>query len=82
MVDQIDRKLEDLVVSRKLASVQVISSITPLGNELEIAKVLGWQVVIRKGEYKEGEKVLYFEIDSKLPEWFTDMEMTDYRERT
>ncbi len=82
MVDQIEKKLEDLVVSRKLASVQIISSITPLGTELEIAKVLGWQVVIRKGEFKQGEKVLYFEIDSKLPEWFTDMEMTDYRAKT
>ena len=82
MDDNIEKRFEDLVVSRKLASVQTISSISPLNSELDVAKILGWQVVIRKGEFKEGEKVLYFEIDSKLPDWFTDMEMTDYRAKT
>ena len=84
MVDINETKFENLVIARKLASVQEIASISPLGtsNELEIAKILGWQVVIRKGEFKVGEKILYFEIDSKLPEWFSDLEMTDYRAKT
>lgn len=82
MVDQLETKFDDLVVARKLASIQVISSVTPLGNDLEIVKILGWQVVIRKGEFKAGERILYFEIDTKLPEWFSEMEMTDYRSKT
>lgn len=58
---------------RKLASIRVISSITPHPNAdlLEIARVDGWNVVVKKGEFKEGDAVVYCEIDSILPdkEW-------------
>ena len=56
--------------SRKLASVQIIDSIHPHTNSdnLALATVLGWQIVIMKNEFKQGDKVVYFEIDSKLPE--------------
>ena len=57
-------------MERKLASIQVISEIKPHPNadRLEIARVLGWDVVIAKDEgFKVGEKVVYFEIDSCLP---------------
>ncbi len=77
-----EKKEVPLVVARKLASIQEISSITPLNNDLEIAKVLGWQVVIRKNEFKSGEKIVYFEIDTQLPEWFNEMEMSDYKSKT
>ena len=54
---------------RKLASVQVISDIIPHTNpkaveKWEIAKVLGWEVVIAKGQFQKDEKIIYFEIDS------------------
>lgn len=57
-------------MERKLASIQIISDIKPHPNadRLEIARVLGWDVVIAKDEgFKAGEKVVYFEIDSCLP---------------
>ena len=55
---------------RKLASIQIISDIKdhPNADSLLIAKVLGWDVVISKSDnYKVGQKVVYFEIDSFLP---------------
>lgn len=54
---------------RKLASVQQISSLSPIPNadRIELARVLGWNVVVRKGEFNVGDKCIYIEIDSKLP---------------
>jgi RNA ligase (TIGR02306 family) len=55
---------------RKLASIQKIRKIEPIPNadRLELAHILGWKVVIRKGEFKEGDLVVYVEVDSVLPE--------------
>ncbi|EAL61744.1 hypothetical protein DDB_G0291520 [Dictyostelium discoideum AX4] len=36
---------------------------------IEIATVLGWRVVVKKGLYKVGDPVVYCEIDSILPPW-------------
>lgn len=57
-------------MTRKLASIQKISSLQPIPNadNIEIATVLGWQCVVKKGEFKVGESVVYFEVDSILPE--------------
>lgn len=54
---------------RKLATIQTIKDIQPIpdADAIEVAKVMGWQVVIKKDEYKVGDKVVYFEIDSYLP---------------
>lgn len=54
---------------RKLASVQEVGAISahPDADRLQLATILGWQVVIAKDEVKENERVVYFEIDSKLP---------------
>ncbi len=54
---------------RKLATIQEISKLQPIENadNLEIASVLGWSCVVRKGEFKEGDLCVYFEIDSLLP---------------
>ena len=54
---------------RKLASVQIIKEIKPIENadSIEIAKVEGWNVVVKKGEFKPGDYVVYCEIDSFLP---------------
>jgi RNA ligase (TIGR02306 family) len=56
-------------MSRKLASVQIINKIKPIENadNLEIAEVLGWNCVVRKGEFKENQTIVYIETDSFLP---------------
>ncbi len=54
---------------RKLASIQVIKKIEAIegADRIEKATVLGWHVVVKKGLYKEGDLVVYLEIDSVLP---------------
>ena len=54
---------------RKLVSIQTIDDIQPIENadNIEVASVGGWNIVIRKGEFKKGNKAFYFEIDSMLP---------------
>ena len=54
---------------RKLASIQEITDIKPIegADRIELAKVLGWQCVVKKGEYKKGDLAVYVEIDSFLP---------------
>lgn len=54
---------------RKLVSIQTIKDIQPIENadKIEIAVIGGWNIVVRKGEFKKGDKVFYFEIDSCLP---------------
>ena len=55
---------------RKLASIQRIKSIDPIANADAIMKatVLGWQLVIKKDEFKPGDLCVYVEIDSILPD--------------
>ena len=56
-------------MSRKLASIQRIYNITPIegADQIELAHVLGWQCVVRKGSFHPGDLAIYFEIDSFLP---------------
>jgi RNA ligase (TIGR02306 family) len=56
---------------RKLASIQEVKEILPIksADSIESAKILGWNVVIRKiDNFKAGDLVVYIEIDSVLPE--------------
>jgi RNA ligase (TIGR02306 family) len=55
---------------RKLASIQSVNAIEPIPNAdaIEKIRVLGWWVVSKKGEHKPGDKLVYCEIDSLLPE--------------
>lgn len=39
----------------------------PNADRLELAQVLGWQLVVPKGQYRVGEKLVYFPIDTILP---------------
>lgn len=57
-------------MSRKLASVQKIKAIKPIegADKIEIVQVLNWDCVAKKGEYQVGDTVIYFEIDSLLPD--------------
>jgi RNA ligase (TIGR02306 family) len=55
---------------RKLASIQRIKALDPIENAdaIERATVLGWQLVVKKGEFQVGELCVYCEIDSLLPD--------------
>jgi RNA ligase (TIGR02306 family) len=54
---------------RKLVTIQTIKDIRPIQNAdaIEVATVLGWNVVVKKGEFSIGDRAIYFEIDSFLP---------------
>ena len=54
---------------RQLVTLETISEINPIpdADAIEVAKVRGWNVVTKKGEFQPGDEVLYFEIDSFLP---------------
>lgn len=56
-------------IDRKLVTIREISEILPIENadSIELAIVDGWQVVVKKGEFEVGSKIVYFEIDSFLP---------------
>lgn len=55
---------------RKLASIQIITDIRAIPNSdnIDVAIVKGWHVVVQKGKHKIGDKIVYIEIDSLLPE--------------
>jgi len=56
---------------RKLASVQQILKLEPIPNadSIELATILGWHCVVKKGEFKVGDKCLYMEVDSLIPRY-------------
>jgi len=56
-------------MERKLATVQKILKLSPIegADRIECAQILGWECVVKKGEFKEGSLCVYFECDSKLP---------------
>jgi len=55
---------------RKLASIQKIRALAPIegADAIETAAVLGWQLVVKKGEFQVGDLCVYCEIDSILPD--------------
>lgn len=55
---------------RMLAYTVTIDSITPIekADNIELAHVGGWNVIIRKHEFSVGDMAVFFEIDSLLPE--------------
>lgn len=73
-------------MSRKLASIQKIKKILPHTNSdnLELAIVQGWQCVVKKGEFKEGQWIVYCEIDSILPQtpWSEFLRRLNFRIKT
>lgn len=56
-------------MSRKLASIQKILNIRPIegADKIEVATILGWECIVMKNEFKVGDLVCYFEIDSLIP---------------
>lgn len=55
---------------RRLAHVELIESLSPItgADKIEVATVLGWQCVVKKGEFNVGQKIVYIEVDSVVPD--------------
>jgi len=53
---------------RELAYVVKVDAIEPIvgSDNCEAAVIGGWRVLVKKGEFKPGDKAVYFEIDSKV----------------
>lgn len=73
-------------MERKLASIQIISNIKPIegADFIEVISVLGWECVAKKGEYQIGQKCIYLEVDSIVPqtEYFEFMRDRHFRVKT
>ena len=54
---------------RVLASIEKVENIRPIpdADAIEVASIKGWNIVVKKGEFKEGDLCVYCEIDSVLP---------------
>lgn len=54
---------------RKLVTVRKINKLTPIegADMIEKATVDGWDVVVKKGEFTEGDFCVFLEIDSFVP---------------
>lgn len=53
-------------MERKLASIQRVLEIQPIANAdaIELARINGWQCVVKKGEFVPGSLGVFLEIDS------------------
>jgi hypothetical protein len=71
---------------RSLAHIEKIINIEPIQNadNIELATVLGWKCVVRKGEFQIGDLAAYIEIDSIVPPipHFNFMKNRNYRVKT
>ena len=57
-------------MERKLATLKKIDEIVPIegADRIESAKIGGWNVVVKKNEFKAGELCVFVEVDGFLPE--------------
>jgi len=74
-------------MERKLVSIQTIDAIDPItgADNIVQARVMGWTVVVKKGEFAVGDPCVFFEIDSVLPDgpaWAEFMRPRNFRVRT
>ncbi len=71
---------------RALAYTVRCGKIRPIegADNIELMAVNGWHVITKKGEFKEGDMCVYFEIDSKLParDWSEFMMTKHYKVKT
>jgi RNA ligase (TIGR02306 family) len=68
---------------RALATIQTIQKIEsiPDSDFLELAHIMGWRCVVKKGEFSIGDCAVYFEVDSFLPidDRYEFLRKTSYR---
>lgn len=74
-------------MERKLVSIQTIDELAPIegADRIMRARVMGWDVVVKKGEFAVGDKCVFFEIDSVLPDgpaWAEFMRVRKFRVKT
>jgi RNA ligase (TIGR02306 family) len=69
---------------RALVTVQKVKEISaiPDSDFLELAHVMGWQCVVKKGEFTAGDLGVYYEVDSFLPldDRYEFLRTSSYRE--
>ena len=87
MINVSSSNTDELFKKRKLASVQRISNLIPLGKKKleELATVIGWKVIVPSNTFKINEKIIYFEIDSLLPagkSWTSHIKSKNLRIKT
>ena len=48
-------------MTRILASIETISELNPISgaDKIEVARIKGWNVVVKKGQFEVGDKVVY-----------------------
>jgi len=53
---------------RKLATIQKVEFVKPIdgADRIEVVGIKGWECVTAKGDFKPGDMVIYFEVDSIL----------------
>lgn len=71
---------------RELAYVVSVGWVKPIegADNIELIGINGWTCIAKKGEFKEGDLAVYFEIDSKLPEkeWSEFLAPKHYKVKT
>lgn len=71
----------------KIASIEIITAIDsiPGADSIQVASVLGWKVVVKKDQFKPGDKCIYIAIDSIVNKDYVQykfLEKVNYRIRT
>ena len=66
------KDVEPLYLCKKDGNGNFVPDLDKEGNKqyadsIEKAHILGWTIIIKKGEFKPGDKCVFFEIDSKVP---------------
>lgn len=71
---------------RALAYIVTIDDITPIdgADNIELARVGGWRVIVNKEQFKPGDAAVFFEIDSLVPEteWSEFLRPKKFRVKT
>lgn len=57
------------MLGKSMAYVEKISKVTPIegADKIELASVLGYDVAVKKGQFKVGDLAVFIEVDSELP---------------
>lgn len=81
-----DKKVVWETKQRALAHIEKVAWIKPIegADNIELIGILGWVCIAKKGEFKENDTCVYFEIDSKLPEkeWSEFMRSKHFKVKT